>query len=143
MAAKPRPADKPEGAKNKEEQKKVLVGVRVPAAFHRRIQAECVRRDLSMQELLTAALKFYFKTPIGQWEPVNVEVLVADEQAFDRDGTEDEVWSDLWEKYRKRMPREKIEVFTGAMQFDLRTLKSSRRKPGVRRTDRKKAEQQG
>ena len=123
--------------------KRVLVGFRVSEGFHRRIQAECVRRDLSMQELLTAALKFYFKTPIGQWEPVNVKVLVADEQTFDRDGTEDEVWSDLWEKYRKRMPREKIEVFTGAMQFDLQTLRSSRRKPGVGRTGRKKAEPQG
>ena len=101
--------------------KKVLVGIRVTPNFHRRIQTECVRRNLSLQNLVIEALREFFQTAInghaGLIEFGIVEPERTEEQA---------AWHDLWDKYMRTMPREKIQVMTSAMEWDITMRKSSR-----------------
>jgi hypothetical protein len=107
---------------------KVLVGIRVLPNFHRRIQTECVRRDMSLQELVVAALKVYFASPV-EWDHANVTFYSDDPNFTKKQADERNAWSDLWERYLTRMPREKVQIMTTAMEWDLQMLKSSRRKP--------------
>lgn len=115
--------------KNKtgEPNSKVLVGVRVAPSFHRRIQTECVRRDMSLQELVVAALKVYFATPVD-WDRVDMKFYDDDPDLTKEEANEQNAWSDLWQRYFTRMPKEKIQIIATAMQWDLQMLKSSRRK---------------
>ncbi|MDP2999602.1 MAG: hypothetical protein Q8N47_19080 [Bryobacterales bacterium] len=112
-------------------QKKVLVGVRVPESFQRRIQSECLRRDLSLQEMVVDALKLYFRTPL-EWDYATTTYVrhgeeegqpLAEEEVARRNS-----WIGLWAKYVNAMPEEKIEVLTRAMEWDLLAQKSSQRK---------------
>lgn len=43
--------------------KKIQIGFRVNKSFHKRIEAESIKRDLSVQDLVTYALQYYFTTP--------------------------------------------------------------------------------
>jgi hypothetical protein len=113
----------------KADEPKVLVGVRVSKRFRDRIDAECVRRDLSLQELIIAALKLYFATP-RQWDYADVTFVVDDDNVSEQQAAERNSWGGLWERYLDRMPREKIELMVSAMKWDLLAKKSSRRKLG-------------
>lgn len=126
------------GTVKKPAAKQVLVGVRVSPNFHRRIHTECVRRGQSLQDLVTTALEFYFKTTVSQPAvsnspyvelkppPGGFKLMAATAQEF-------QAWLGLWEKYVEQMPREKIDIMVNAMEWDLLTQKSSRRKNGVKR----------
>ena len=116
-------ADRTSGA-----QKKVLVGVRVPEPFHRRIQTELVRRDLSLQQMIVDALALYFKSPLD-WDYAATTYVQHDAGDPESVMAERDAWMGLWVKYISQMPPEKVEVLTRVMEWDLRTLKSSRRKP--------------
>jgi len=111
--------------------KKVLIGIRVPPTFHRRIQTECVRRDLSLQEMVTAALKVYFHTPV-EWDSVDMKFRYDDPKLGKTEATEWNALTDLWERYRRLLPQDKTRVMTNAMEWDLRMRKSSRRKSATR-----------
>jgi hypothetical protein len=109
--------------------KRVWVGVRVSQSFHQRIQTESARRDRSIQELLMDAMKWYFKTAGKGLTPV--QIIFEDSRLTTEEVAERDAWSGLWDRYIGIMPREKIQVLAAAMQWDLRTLKSSRRKPSA------------
>lgn len=111
------------------EPKEVLVGVRVPESFHRRIQKECSRRDMSLKDLVMVALKLYFPTPVEDWDYVNATYFTFDKEDL---AAEDQAWTDIWSKFLGRMPREKVELVVKAMEWDLEMQKSSRRKPAKR-----------
>jgi hypothetical protein len=127
----------PTGAQRREvdvdSPKKVLVGIRVTPNFHRRIQTECVRRDLSLQNLVVEALKEFFETPIDEGELIEIGTLEPLRSA------EEEAWHDLWAKYVRAMPREKIQVMTGAMEWDITMRKSSRRRQSVQGSKTRKS----
>lgn len=106
----------------------VLVGARVSKSFHRRIHAESIRRDQSVQDLVTNALKLYFDTPVGDWKVANITYHRNDPDLSEADAKEFNAWIGVWERYLKQMPREKIDVLAKAMEWDLLTQKSSRRK---------------
>jgi len=99
------------------------VGVRIPESFHQRIQSECLRRDLSLQEMVVDALKLYFRTPL-EWDYATTTCVRHGEEEG-QPLPEEEVarrnsWIGLWAKYVNAMPEEKIEVLTRAMEWDLR-----------------------
>jgi hypothetical protein len=128
----PKPATEPKPLRGAPAAKqRVWVGVRVSKTFHRRILTECARRDLSIQELLVAAMKWLFETPRKDWSHADLTFYYEDSGLTRKEAHELEAWSRLWEKYIQKVPREKIEVMEAAMQWDLRTLKSSRRKPAA------------
>lgn len=111
-------------------EKKVLVGVRVPEKFHQRIQSECLRRDMTLQEMVVAALKLYFRSP-ADWDYMSATYVKhgeAGEELPDEEVARRNAWLDLWTRYVNRMPEDKVTVFTHAMEWDLQAQKSSRRK---------------
>lgn len=122
------PAKKP--AASSQQEKKVPVSVRVAESFRRRVQSECVRRDMSLQELVVAALRFYFRTPTD-WDYAATTFIrrgEEDEELLEEEAAKRNAWLGLWVKYTDLMPEEKIEVMTRAMEWDLRAQKSARRK---------------
>ena len=112
--------------------KRVLVGVRVAEGFHRRIRSELVRRELSLQQMVVDALTLYFRTPVD-WDYAATTYVLHDDKAAAEEAARRQASIDLFLKYIDRMPPEKVEVLTRAMEWDLQTLKSSRRKPGRKR----------
>ena len=106
-------------------EKRKLLGFRVPPRFHRRIESECIKREMSFQDVVTDALKVYFQTPHADWEKADVAFMT-----FDDDDKQD--WMQLWVNYMNKMPKEKTELMAKAMKFDLLQHKSSRRKKGLR-----------
>src|SRR5579864_7372518 len=131
---------RPKRAASAGDRKKVLVGARVPAPFHRRIQTECVRREMSAQELVVTALKVYFKMPV-EWDRAEIKFYQDDPNYTQKQADERNVWTDLWDRYTTQMPREKIQIMTRAMEWDLTMQKSSRRKRLTRgRVTRKESE---
>src|SRR5882724_3246654 len=99
--------------------KKVLIGIRVPQRFHRRIRTECLRRDLSLQDMVTDALKMYFKTPLT-WDRADVKFRYDDPNITEAEADEWNALTDLWEKYRQLLPEAKTRIMTNAMEWDLR-----------------------
>lgn len=112
--------------------KKVLVGIRVTPNFHRRIRTECVRRNLSLQKLVIEALKLFFVEPVPGEELIEFGTLEPERTQ------EEGAWNDLWDKYMRVMPREKIEVMTSAMEWDITMRRSSRRRQSVKGSKFKK-----
>ena len=109
-------------------EKRKLLGFRAPLRFHRRIESECIKREMSFQDLVTNALKVYFQTPPGEWGQANVAFITFPEDKKD----EEQDWMQLWMNYMNKMPQEKTELMAKAMKFDLLQHKSSRRKKGLR-----------
>jgi hypothetical protein len=106
----------------------ILIGVRVPKAFHRRVMLECVSQDVSLQGLLMKALESYFEKPVADSNRANGNPSQGDPGLSDTANQEIKTWMTLWERYATQMPREKIDVMTSAMEWDLLMQKSSRRK---------------
>src|SRR5262245_6155795 len=108
----------------------ILMAARISKSFHDRVEAECARRDLSLQKLVTSAVAAYIAQPPDQEPP--------DPRNNDR-GVPAHLlslgWSQpgdvrlrLWSTYLDKMPDEKIDIMVSAMKWDLRMRKSARRK---------------
>ncbi|MBE0659923.1 MAG: hypothetical protein IH602_19675 [Bryobacteraceae bacterium] len=112
------------------EKKKVLVGVRVPEQFHSRISFECLRREVSLQQLVMDALRFYFKAPLGVEAMTMTYFQPGQTESIKTEGTSrlNDPRTDVWLRYIQSMPREKVEVLTKAMEWDLQAQKSARSK---------------
>lgn len=104
--------------------KKTQIGFRVTDAMRKQIEAECIKRDLSMQEFLTAAVEHFSQTP-AESEPVYFVLGDAEPEEHTRERRR---WADLWAKFMRTMPRPKILLMAETMKLDLRHYKSSRRK---------------
>lgn len=107
----------------------VLMAARVSRQFHERAQAECVRREMSIQSLITSAVEAYISSPLHgdmTGQPPHIITL----------GTLDlyaEPRIRLWSTYLDKMPEDKIETMVSAMKWDLLMKKSARRKGGQKR----------
>ena len=112
---------------NESQEKKVLIGARVSQGFHRRIQSECVRREMSIQDLIVAGLKLYFASP-ADWDHADMKFYTDAPNFTKKQVDERNAWMKLWNRYLSRMPQEKVQIMTTAMEWDLQMLKSSRRK---------------
>ncbi len=108
-----------------------MIGARVSKGFHRRIQSECVRREMSIQDLVVAGLKVYFASP-AEWDHASMTFYTDDPNFTKKQADERNAWVNLWERYLSRMPQEKVQIMTTAMEWDLQMLKSSRRKSSNR-----------
>ena len=107
--------------------KKVQIGFRVTEGLRKLIEAQALKRDLSVQDFITSAIEYYSKTPTN-WDYSTTTFMkhrgVAEDQA-----NEQHAWIDLWINFINRMPREKVLLLAETMRLDLRHYKSSRRKP--------------
>jgi hypothetical protein len=117
---------------------KVLMAARVSKRFHERAQAECVRREVSLQKLMTEAVEAYIgrdpETPMHMLTLGRIEddesKLSAEELRQQRSRQR------LWSTYLNRMPTEKVETMVSAMKWDLQMKKSARRKGKGKRVTR-------
>jgi hypothetical protein len=116
-------------ASGKKRRKTVLIGARVPETFHRRIQSECVQREMSLQAIIVSALEHYFRKSPAGLRQAEVRFRVDAPKLTDEDTAERIAWSGLWAKYMDKMPREKIEIMANVFKWELQMLRSSRRKP--------------
>jgi hypothetical protein len=125
---------------------KVLIGFRVSESFQKRIESECIKREMSLQDLIGTALKQFFTlTP-----PASSNIFSAAASEFMKslppaeasadERSEFEDWLGLWVKYINDMPREKVLLIVEVLKLDLLHYRSSRRKAGLRR---RKAGQKG
>jgi hypothetical protein len=118
--------------------KKTQIGFRVTEKFYERIKAESIARDLSIQDLIVASMKFYFSTP-EQWDYVTAQFITSDDSGEARKASVERVeWMRVWERYMSDMPRVKTVHLAEIMQLDLRHYGSSRRKRNVSRAIRAK-----
>jgi len=106
---------------------------RVSARFRQRIESECIKRDMSLQDVVTTALKFYFQTPREDWEKAD---LIAMAFSDDKRGTEERDWVQLWIKFMNAMPEEKTRLMVEIMKLDLLHYRSSRRKAALKKRRR-------
>lgn len=106
------------------------INFRVSPGFRRRIESESIKRDMSLQDLLTTALKFYFQTPPEDWKTAE---YVAVSYSDDDEGSEESAWVQLWVKYMNAMPEEKSRLMADVMKLDLLHYRSSRRKAALRK----------
>jgi hypothetical protein len=107
--------------------KKTQIGFRVTEALRKRIEADCLKRGLSVQDLFTFAYEYYSKTPV-KWDYSASTFVREEDEATDERVEELKSWTDLWLKYIHSMPREKILLHAEAMKLDIQHYKSSRRK---------------
>jgi hypothetical protein len=89
------------------------------------IKSECMKREMSLQDLITAALKVYMETPVD-W-------TTASFITFDEENTERYQWVEHWVDYIEKMPREKALLMVEVMKLDLLHYKSSRRKADLKK----------
>ncbi len=97
---------------------KVLIAARVSKTFHQRLQSECIRRESSLQELITMALQIFLDMPNEKYKLITLDLSDSLKSARTK----------LWSTYLQRMPDDKIEVMLNAMKWDLQMKKSARRK---------------
>ena len=106
--------------------KKTQIAFRATEATRRLIEAEALKRDLSVQDFITCAVEYYSKTP-SDWDYSASTFVknrgITDEQIKERQG-----WTSLWLKFMDRMPRAKVLLVVETIRLDLLHYKSSRRK---------------
>ena len=90
------------------------VNFRVTDSLLTRIKSECIKREMSLQELITASVKFYAQTPPDDWRSGTLYIH------DDEEGDEQNDWMTLWQKYFREMPREKVLLMVEVMRLDLR-----------------------
>jgi len=90
---------------------RVLLGVRVPEKFHHRVLLECRRREVTLQKLITSALRHYFKTS----EDTGDEVVLTLNPAPDPYRG----LRQIWEEYLDKMPLERVALLCLMMTLDL------------------------
>src|SRR6516225_1430966 len=84
--------------------KKTQIGFRVTEKFYERIKAESIARDLSIQDLVVAAMKFYFSTP-EQWDYVAAQFVTGASEETKERLCERMEWTRIWQRYMNDMPR--------------------------------------
>src|SRR5258708_2881274 len=107
--------------------KNVQIGFRVTEAFQERIRQGCISRDLSIQDLITAAVEFYLKTP-PNFDYMAATFVTDDSEKSRKQAAERTGWTTLWQKYIHEMPRAKTVQLAEVMKLDLLHYRSSRRK---------------
>ena len=90
---------------------RVLLGVRVPEKFHHRVLLECRRQEVTLQKLVTSALRHYFKTS----EDTGEEVLLV----YNPPPDPDRGLKQIWEEYLDKMPLERVALLCLMMTLDL------------------------
>jgi len=63
--------------------KKTQIGFRVTDAFHKRIETECMKRGLSVQDLITGSLEYYFEEALN-FRLEGMRVFVSYSSALDQ-----------------------------------------------------------
>jgi hypothetical protein len=96
--------------------------------FLQRIKSECIKREMTVQDLVTGALRIYFQSP-DEWNMADLAFITFDEDAK----SEQHDWVGLWVKYFSKMPREKVLLMVEVMKLDLLHYGSSRRKAALRK----------
>lgn len=114
-------------------QERQQINFRASGRFRQRIESECIKREMSLQDLITTALKFYFQTPREDWEKAD---LIAMAFSDDERGAEERVWVQLWIKFMNAMPEEKTRLMVEVMKLDLLHYRSSRRKAALKKRRR-------
>lgn len=110
-------------------EKKEQINFRVSTRFRKLIEAECIGREMSLQDFITAAVKLYSQTPRGDWRTVDILNV-----AHDAEGAEESAAGvRLWARYTNTMPEEKIRLIMEVMKLDLLHYRSSRRKAALRK----------
>jgi hypothetical protein len=122
-------------------EKKEQINFRVSARFRQRIESECIKREISLQDLVTTALKFYFEESP---QPEGWIIIDAIPLPFPS-GSEENDWVHMFVKYVRKMPHEKSQLIAEVLKLDLLHYRSSRRKAALRkRTEAKgKGKQEG
>ena len=106
---------------------KIQIGFRVDERLKQRIEAACIKRDLSLQDLMRYAVEDYIKAP-ENWDYKQEIYVLGDPKETREEVAERTSWFDLWLKYTNTMPKEKVEIMVNAMKMDLLNYRSSRRK---------------
>jgi hypothetical protein len=119
------------------QKKKVQLGFRVTEAFQKHIEGECLARNLSLQSLVTDALKLYFQFPRKNWATAQAAIVT-----FDDDARQQQKQTKLWLTYINEMPPEKVRLLEDVMKMDLRHYRSSRRKAKAKRTETRQTMEQ-
>ena len=96
--------------------------------FYGQIQAEKVRRALTIQEMILKALSDYFKTPSSDAPPRVRMVANPAPSRHGRAGYDLDRWTDLCAKYFHQMPRAKRAVLEEFIILDLKHYASARLK---------------
>jgi hypothetical protein len=112
----------------KRELEKMQFGFRVTPAFHKRMQEEALRRDISLQDMILDALQLYFKTPVEDWDWGVATYIRYGEGVSDSDVELRNRWVDLFVRYLNEMPKKKAEFLVEFMKTDLKQSVGTRRK---------------
>jgi hypothetical protein len=107
------------------------INFRVSARFRQLIESECIGREMSLQDFITAAVKFYSQTPRDDWKTADILTV-----SYDAEGFEEGTWVRLWAKYLNTMPEEKVRLIVEVMKLDLLHYRSSRRKAALKKRRR-------
>jgi hypothetical protein len=109
--------------KNTKRTPKVLVGVRVPQQFHDLLLLECRRRQMTLQQLITSALRQYFKAPTEPPVDREYEILTVVHTPCPDAGL-----IRLWQDYVEKMPWSRTVLLAGTMMQDLVFINKTTRK---------------
>jgi len=105
------------------------INFRVSPRFRQLIESECIGRKMSLQDFITAAVKFYCETPRAPWKTADILTV-----SYDAEGAEESAASfRLWARYMNTMPEEKIRLIVEVLKLDLLHYGSSRRKAALRK----------
>ena len=103
------------------------MAARVSKQFHEWAQAECMRREMSIQSLITSAVEDYIISSPPDGDRAGRIITLGKLELYDDPRMR------LWSAYLDKMPESKIETMVSAMKWDLLMKKSARRKGGRKR----------
>jgi hypothetical protein len=104
-----------------------LLGVRLPESVRKRLEAEGIKRHVSIQEMVRCGLELYFSTP-EEWTNVEMKFSEDDPAISRREADRLNTLANLWEAYVDQMPAEKVDLVAETLKLDLLHYGSSRRK---------------
>ncbi len=117
--------------------------------FLQRIKSECLKRHMTVQDMVSRALRLYFQTtPPPGWkrvpkdaDPEGHVTLTLNVVPFDDPERLD--WAEVWFRYVEEMPREKTLFHVEVLKLDLMNYRSSRRKADLRKSQKAGKERSG
>lgn len=125
------------------EAKTEQVNFRVSPGFRQRIESECIRRETSVQDFITTAIKGLMTFVPTEHSAEGVGIISANCAQFlksvppaevsEEERSEFQDWLGLWVKYCNDMPREKVLLIVEVLKLDLLHYRSSRRKVRLRK----------
>jgi len=139
------------------EAKTEQINFRVSPGFRQRIESECIKRETSLQNLITTAIKGLMTfVPTEQSAPPEAPGFVSANcdqflksvpppEVSEEERSEFQDWLGLWVKYINDMPRAKTLLIVEVLKLDLLHYHSSRRKvrlKKVRLTRRRRMDRQ-